>query len=101
MDWLSVASEGKYLGLDGKRLRWVDRRLKRRVPGSRRRADSGVERLFGTPGDWDYDYATDLELEAKQAEQTLRALEAERTHILARQKHLEGDSAAGKYQDES
>jgi len=97
-----VASEGKYLGLDGKRLRWVEQALEAtRSWIEKARADSGVECLFSAPGDWDYDYATDLELEAKQAEQTLQALEAERTRILARQKHLEGDSAAGKYQDES
>ena len=92
-----MASESKYLGLDGERLRWVEQALEAtRSWIEKARADSGVERLFGTPGGWDYDYATDLELEAKQAEQTLRALEAERTHILTHQAHLKRDTASGK-----
>lgn len=96
-----MASDGTYSGFDGERLRWVEQALEAtRSWIEKARADSGVERFFGTPGDWDYDYATDLELEAKQAEQTLQALEAERTHILARQEHLRRDNDAGKYQDE-
>jgi hypothetical protein len=97
-----VSSHGAYSGFDGERLRWVEQALEvTRAWIEKARADSGVERFFSTPGEWDYDYATDLELEAKQAEQTLQALEAEHTHILACQEHLKRDTASGKYPDAS
>ena len=45
------------------------------------------------------DYAVDLEREADKAEETLRALEAERELILGLKAALERDTDAGKYRE--
>lgn len=97
-----MTPEGEYSGLDGERLRWVEAAVEATSAWiEKARGDSAVERLFSAPGDWDYDYATDLGLEAHKAEQTLQMLEAERAHLMARQEHIRRDSEAGKYRDGS
>ena len=90
----------RYGGPDGERLRWLERAIElTRAWIREQRDESAVERAFSAPGDWDYDYAVDLDREADKAEETLRALEAERELILGLKAALERDTDAGKYRE--
>lgn len=44
--------------------------------------DAQVERMFSSPGSWNYDVGTDLERQVDLARETLSALHAERDLIL-------------------
>ena len=59
-----------------------------------------VEIMFSRPDEFDYDAATDDQQAVGKAEVTLKALEAEKESILARQALIQRDADAGKYEDD-
>jgi hypothetical protein len=56
--------------------------------------------MFSRPGEFDYDAATDDQAAVENAQATLKALEAEKEGILARQALIQRDADAGKYEDD-
>jgi hypothetical protein len=79
-------------GPHGTRLGWVEDA----IAESRRWADAALasaseELSWSAPGDWDYDYSLDQRRIARQAEQTIAALEAERELILGCQRHFRSE----------
>jgi hypothetical protein len=91
----------RYVGFDGKRLRWVEDAIaitEKWIEEAGSSADTEI--MFGRPGDFDWDAATDTKSEIKNARETLAKLEAEREAILSRQALLQRDADAGKYDDD-
>jgi hypothetical protein len=87
-------------GSDAVRLRWVEQAIAETATWIKQtRGEAEAEVMFSRPGDWDYDYATDLASETEKAEATLKALEAERDNIRAAQGLLMHEAQAGKYGD--
>ena len=63
-------------------------------------AESRTELAFSAPGEWDYDYNTDVIRQTKQARETVEALEKERELIIRSADHLKRDTDDGKYDGE-
>jgi hypothetical protein len=94
-------SDTRYVGFDGKRLRWVEKAISETEKWAKETTDDAkTEMTFSRPGDFDMDAAIDSKRAVEGAKETLRALEAEREGILARQALIEKDVAGGKYDDD-
>lgn len=97
----AASHPAKTPGADNERLRWVTDAIATTTTWIEQRADEAKAELsFSTPGDWDYDYHTDVLRQTKEAALTVEALRAEQKLILACQAHLRHDTDAGKYEDE-
>jgi hypothetical protein len=69
-------------GIDNERLRWIDAALATTTAWIEREANEAKGELsFSRPGEWDYDYNTDVLSQTKQAAKTVDALRAEREVI--------------------